>query len=343
MEVATTFDELCSLVTGDLPPLVNAAAGTVFQMLDHRKVEMVRGDFSKDKTADNLQRLNALLEQHPLSDVLLAPLGGQLGITVSRRLPSGEYSKSKFAREMYPEPVTDSMIGELFSWCRRSAVLTVRRTEGTFTDEEIERFDVVIFAARTLCDRIAGRNVEREVHNFFMTQSGAGPVMAFLMKSDGGVMPVNYEALRFVETNWAADEAFRQLDDSEVRRIMSRVESSWQDPLRARFQAVELDLGAGKSTFYVLPNSLKQFYIFTIGPSREQGGEDRSRLVLTGRQCEIMEWIAEGKTSWEVATILGISPRTVEKHMEAIFQRLNVENRVAAARRFLDLKAGVTF
>nr|WP_281375575.1 helix-turn-helix transcriptional regulator [Haloferula luteola] len=122
---------------------------------------------------------------------------------------------------------------------------------------------------------------------------------------------------------------------------MSRVESSWQDPLRARFQAVDLDLGAGVASFYVLPNALRQFYLFTIGASHvEPVPQDRSRSVLTGRQCEIMDWIAEGKTSWEVATILGISPRTVEKHMEAIFQRLNVENRVAAARRYLDLKAG---
>ena len=63
--------------------------------------------------------------------------------------------------------------------------------------------------------------------------------------------------------------------------------------------------------------------------------------VLTRRQREIMEWIAEGKTSSEVAIILDISPRTVEKHLEAVFHRLGVENRIAAVRRYLDLKSGL--
>ena len=62
--------------------------------------------------------------------------------------------------------------------------------------------------------------------------------------------------------------------------------------------------------------------------------------LLTRRQREIMEWIAEGKTSAETAIILDISPRTVEKHLEAIFQRLGVENRITAVRRYLELLSG---
>ncbi|OYV04137.1 MAG: hypothetical protein CFE26_18510 [Verrucomicrobiales bacterium VVV1] len=62
--------------------------------------------------------------------------------------------------------------------------------------------------------------------------------------------------------------------------------------------------------------------------------------MLTRRQCDIMDWIAEGKTSAEVAMILEISPRTVEKHLEAVFQRLGVENRVAAMRSYLEAKGG---
>ena len=63
--------------------------------------------------------------------------------------------------------------------------------------------------------------------------------------------------------------------------------------------------------------------------------------MLTRRQCDIMDWIAEGKTSAEVAIILEISPRTVEKHLEAVFQRFGVENRVAAVRSYLEAKGGL--
>jgi DNA-binding CsgD family transcriptional regulator len=53
-----------------------------------------------------------------------------------------------------------------------------------------------------------------------------------------------------------------------------------------------------------------------------------------------MDWIAEGKTSAEVGTILQISSRTVEKHLEAVFNRFGVDNRVAAVRMYLDLRNG---
>jgi DNA-binding CsgD family transcriptional regulator len=55
------------------------------------------------------------------------------------------------------------------------------------------------------------------------------------------------------------------------------------------------------------------------------------RFQLTAREAEIGLWLAEGKSNPEIAAILGLSPRTIEKHMEKILEKLNVENRTAAA------------
>jgi DNA-binding NarL/FixJ family response regulator len=52
-------------------------------------------------------------------------------------------------------------------------------------------------------------------------------------------------------------------------------------------------------------------------------------LGLTVRQAEVAYWVAQGKSNGETALILGTSPRTVDKHMERIFQRLGVENRAS--------------
>ena len=52
---------------------------------------------------------------------------------------------------------------------------------------------------------------------------------------------------------------------------------------------------------------------------------------LTGRESEIAEWVAAGKTNPEIAVILRISARTVEKHVERVLGKLGVENRTAAA------------
>jgi DNA-binding CsgD family transcriptional regulator len=46
--------------------------------------------------------------------------------------------------------------------------------------------------------------------------------------------------------------------------------------------------------------------------------------------------VAQGKTNPEIGTILSISPRTVQKHLERVYQRLGVENRHAAMRIVLD-------
>ena len=55
------------------------------------------------------------------------------------------------------------------------------------------------------------------------------------------------------------------------------------------------------------------------------------KLAITERESEVLHWIANGKTNREIAEILSLSPRTVNKHLEQLFPKLGVENRTAAA------------
>jgi DNA-binding response OmpR family regulator/DNA-binding CsgD family transcriptional regulator len=61
---------------------------------------------------------------------------------------------------------------------------------------------------------------------------------------------------------------------------------------------------------------------------------------LTGREAEVLIWIANGKSNKEIASILDMSPRTVNKHLDRIFGKMGVENRTSAAvvslRRILE-------
>ncbi|KRI01538.1 DNA-binding response regulator [Curvibacter sp. PAE-UM] len=56
-----------------------------------------------------------------------------------------------------------------------------------------------------------------------------------------------------------------------------------------------------------------------------------SVAALTPRETEVLSWLAKGKTNRDIADILGMSPRTVNKHLEHIFEKLGVETRTAAA------------
>jgi DNA-binding NarL/FixJ family response regulator len=68
--------------------------------------------------------------------------------------------------------------------------------------------------------------------------------------------------------------------------------------------------------------------------SLQNAGEAQaSRLAtaaLTPRETEVLSWVAKGKTNRDVGDILGLSPRTVNKHLEHVFEKLGVETRAAA-------------
>jgi DNA-binding response OmpR family regulator/DNA-binding CsgD family transcriptional regulator len=63
----------------------------------------------------------------------------------------------------------------------------------------------------------------------------------------------------------------------------------------------------------------------------EAPAEFSSELGLTTREGEVLSWLSKGKTNRDIAQILGLSPRTVDKHLEQIYSKLGVENRTAAA------------
>ena len=56
-------------------------------------------------------------------------------------------------------------------------------------------------------------------------------------------------------------------------------------------------------------------------------------LGLSARQAEVLALAARGCTNAEIAARMGISPRTVQKHLEHVFDRLGVRTRAGAAAR----------
>ncbi|HLE16567.1 MAG TPA: response regulator transcription factor [Anaerolineales bacterium] len=56
-----------------------------------------------------------------------------------------------------------------------------------------------------------------------------------------------------------------------------------------------------------------------------------SNRDLTAREREVLSGVVAGKTNQEIALGMKISVKTVEKHMESIFRKLEVSSRVEAA------------
>jgi two-component system, NarL family, nitrate/nitrite response regulator NarL len=57
------------------------------------------------------------------------------------------------------------------------------------------------------------------------------------------------------------------------------------------------------------------------------------KAVLTGRELDVLDYLALGLTVKQVATRLGLSPRTVDTHIAKLYRKLGVKNRVQAISR----------
>ncbi|HKX35461.1 MAG TPA: response regulator [Rhizorhapis sp.] len=120
------------------------------------------------------------------------------------------------------------------------------------------------------------------------------------------------------------------------------------DDWRTRLAPVLADIIAGKGDHIALKD-IGGGAIFASLVGESQPGEYLLRLKdanapsettilkkffsLTEREAEVLGWLAKGKSNRDVAAILGCSPRTVNKHLEQIYSKLQVENRTAAAMR----------
>ncbi len=66
----------------------------------------------------------------------------------------------------------------------------------------------------------------------------------------------------------------------------------------------------------------------------------KQKLPITDRQSEVLYWVSRGKTNREIGQILSTSPRTVNKHLEEIYRKLEVDNRTSAAAIAIRVLAG---
>ena len=62
-------------------------------------------------------------------------------------------------------------------------------------------------------------------------------------------------------------------------------------------------------------------------------------IQLSQREMESLRWISMGKTSWEIATILGVSEHTINFHVRNVCTKLQAPNRQAAVATAL--RAGI--
>ncbi|TWA90133.1 response regulator transcription factor [Bradyrhizobium stylosanthis] len=117
------------------------------------------------------------------------------------------------------------------------------------------------------------------------------------------------------------------------------------DPIPQWIDQIQKGKAASKTVAMASSTANEQLrlqYVGKLGPNElllrlakdtgtDSPAEFPRELGLTTRESEVLSWLAKGKTNRDIAQILGLSPRTVDKHLEQIYAKLGVENRTAAA------------
>ena len=93
------------------------------------------------------------------------------------------------------------------------------------------------------------------------------------------------------------------------------------------------DLGLRRVTFNYLNRLGPDEFLYRLSEELPGAREAilRETFGLTEREADVLVWIAAGKSNRDISDILGIAPRTVNKHLEQIFVKLGAENRATAA------------
>ena len=137
-------------------------------------------------------------------------------------------------------------------------------------------------------------------------------------------------------------EATAQQIDEEVRRLMDDA-----------YHLARATFIGNREKLEVLAKSLLKYETFDGSRIKEivKHGHQKSRpprgvpplrkkmpaenrlgsLGLTARETEVLTWIAQGKTNYEIGVILSACTGTICKHVQRILSKLCVENRTAAA------------
>jgi len=154
----------------------------------------------------------------------------------------------------------------------------------------------------------------------------------FLLATDleGRVKWCTPKARALLQACWPSSGAVPELPEHVLARML---------PLRLEAGATcVLDVGGVQLECAMLSPVGPDELLFRLSEKR---GEDDIQLLqqlgLTGREAEVLLWLSRGKANREIGQILGISPRTVNKHLEQIFVKLGVENRASAAARAVRL------
>lgn len=146
------------------------------------------------------------------------------------------------------------------------------------------------------------------------------------------------------QVHWTTPQANRLIETATGHadgiNAVAKAAAAWLAQRRSGAVSPQSEPGFSFSEATGLPLTLSLLgtigadeYLFRLTSANRQSEDEilRQSFGLTHRESEVLLWIAKGKANRDIGEILGLSSRTVNKHLEQIYAKLGVENRASAA------------
>ena len=233
-----------------------------------------------------------------------------------------EFERTELCNEGYrPTESRFQMTLQVYCSPFSHTTATFGRNHRDFTDNERDTLDYLLPHFRLVADRLVRDQRVRETYRWRSANCwDSQPWLSF--DHSFYLRDANAHGLALLK-------ACPHFDGLRLPPVIIKILAE-HDSLHRR---VDSHIMIGRSCFRLCgsssTNPIFRFVAFEEETPEKYLLQRGTRVTLTRREREIAMWVREGKSNRDIGIILGISPRTVGKHLENIFEKLQIESRTA--------------
>lgn len=328
-----SHDAFTSHLVGALPSLTEGD----FTSFNEIHLNSGRSSFKTDLThffhhsAHYAEVLSRHAKSHPILNHMRQTKSGK-AVTISDLIPMSQFRETVLYNEFYKPLQIPYIIGIALGIDNHRTITLARHRQRR---EFGEKTKTLLNAARP--------HIQQAFRNSLVLTNIQNRVSALseaLETSGQGILVVMEDG----RIRWGTASAYamltlhRLVNKTNSCQLPARI-SAWVNQYRRELKSPRevaqpispLIIKSGRGSLSVRMLGDEAETLLLLGSQQRHDTEKLVRsLGLSKRETEIMHWVVQGKTNPEIGIILGISPRTVQKHLERAYKHLGVENRHAA-------------
>jgi DNA-binding CsgD family transcriptional regulator len=262
---------------------------------------------------------------------------------ISDSVPLTRFRHSALYAEYYRHIGIDHVIAVPLHFDQRTLVSFVLNRSGRdFSDRERALLDALRPALGELYRHTVALDRARATASRLRDALDGARVGAIRLDLRGNVRDFSAPAAQLVHRLWGISLRRGRCLPAPLDAVITRPPACWPvagtlpDPVRTTL--------GGRLTVRTCPATVPDDGLLVLlEPAAEVATEVATeaappvlqRWPLSRRERDVLHWVAAGKTDSDIGAILGISTRTVHKHLQHVYDKLGVETRTAAVMRVL--------